>query len=326
MSVAIIDSIFGVEYESGALAGHGKLLGELMMNVSTPNKVHSNKGFTLIELLVVIAIIAILAAILFPVFAQAKLAAKKTAGLSDCKQIALADIMYQNDYDDFVVPGLVPADPGTAELSYEINPGSTFGHNNAYDHLLMPYIKSEGLWSDPGGPLYPIDATHPASKNITMNGDAVIDLSSWAFFPNTPVNGSSVAYPSELILEADGPAAPFNYDSNFSGVEDTAVSACTAWEDQAAGTPPTTFDKMYRLYNESANYALADGHAKSMRVSQTLFPNVMWFKERPAAADMAAAPQGGAPFSFAPPAATPQPISPTMDCHVFQLWDNDGGF
>src|ERR1035438_8105011 len=59
-----------------------------------------HRGFTLIELLVVIAIIAILAAILFPVFAQAKLSAKKTADLSNEKQIALGALMYSNDSDD----------------------------------------------------------------------------------------------------------------------------------------------------------------------------------------------------------------------------------
>ncbi|RYG45286.1 prepilin-type N-terminal cleavage/methylation domain-containing protein [bacterium] len=62
------------------------------------------KAFTLIELLVVIAIIAILAAILFPVFAQAKLAAKKTAGLNATKQIGLATNIYINDVDDVLPP------------------------------------------------------------------------------------------------------------------------------------------------------------------------------------------------------------------------------
>src|SRR5580658_462116 len=59
-----------------------------------------HKAFTLIVLFVVIAIIAILAAILFPVFAQAKLAAKKTVDLSNMKQMGLAITMYANDYDD----------------------------------------------------------------------------------------------------------------------------------------------------------------------------------------------------------------------------------
>jgi len=65
-----------------------------------------DRGFTLIELLVVIAIIAILAAILFPVFARAREAARKATCLSNCKQIVLACIMYANDFDD-VLPNVV---------------------------------------------------------------------------------------------------------------------------------------------------------------------------------------------------------------------------
>src|SRR5215475_1601730 len=63
---------------------------------------HTRTAFTLIELLVVIAIIAILAAILFPVFAQAKEAAKKTQCVSNTKQTALAAMMYATDYDDIL--------------------------------------------------------------------------------------------------------------------------------------------------------------------------------------------------------------------------------
>ncbi|MFN7017537.1 MAG: prepilin-type N-terminal cleavage/methylation domain-containing protein, partial [Fimbriimonadales bacterium] len=75
-------------------------------------------GFTLIELLVVIAIIAILAAILFPVFAQAREKARQTSCLSNCKQIGLGITMYVNDWDetfprndDCIAPNRVPYQP-----------------------------------------------------------------------------------------------------------------------------------------------------------------------------------------------------------------------
>lgn len=88
------------------------------------------RAFTLIELLVVIAIIAILAAILFPVFAQAKAAAKNTADLSDLKQLSLGVLMYQNDYDDMYPQG---ADGGWV----------------AWPVKVYPYLKSLQLMKSP---------------------------------------------------------------------------------------------------------------------------------------------------------------------------------
>jgi len=72
------------------------------------------RAFTLIELLVVIAIIAILAAILFPVFAQAKIAAKKSVSVSNQKQMGLAELMYMGDYDDTVISSWARGFPGDA--------------------------------------------------------------------------------------------------------------------------------------------------------------------------------------------------------------------
>src|SRR5438874_5120163 len=95
---------------------------------------YEKRGFTLIELLVVIAIIAILAAILFPVFAQAKAAAKKTACLSNLKQNALAVMMYNSDYDGNFAQSAYTTDGPNGYLI----PASGYHVFTCYDAIL-PY-------------------------------------------------------------------------------------------------------------------------------------------------------------------------------------------
>src|SRR5437868_6067123 len=121
------------------------------------------QGFTLIELLVVIAIIAILAAILFPVFAQAKAAAKKTSCLSNQKQIALATQIYAGDYDD-TFGGNYGYNPITGlRIATGDDPGETYYHtytNGAMDpaavinwqRALQPYVKSVSMMLCPTAP------------------------------------------------------------------------------------------------------------------------------------------------------------------------------
>jgi len=99
----------------------------------------SRKAFTLIELLVVIAIIAILAAILFPVFAQAKLAAKKTAALSNTKQLGLGVMMYLNDYDD-------EFDIGCPDKWWY--PGDPAQIGGAWSWDMAPYLKNGGILTE----------------------------------------------------------------------------------------------------------------------------------------------------------------------------------
>ena len=91
------------------------------------------RAFTLIELLVVIAIIAILAAILFPVFAHAKIAAKKSVALSGAKQIGLAAAMYATDFDDRYVPCAINNEPGIN------NPGSQVSNNGSFAFQRKPF-------------------------------------------------------------------------------------------------------------------------------------------------------------------------------------------
>lgn len=101
----------------------------------------ARRAFTLIELLVVIAIIAILAAILFPVFAQAKLAAKKTVGMSNARQIGLATMMYMGDYDD-TTPPLFTFNP--YDTTYPTAQGFYY-----YPLLMVPYTKNEEIYLSP---------------------------------------------------------------------------------------------------------------------------------------------------------------------------------
>ncbi len=101
-------------------------------------KVSTHKAFTLIELLVVIAIIAILAAILFPVFAQAKVAAKKTSVLSNAKQFGTAELLYAGDADDLFSPAMSFNDTDFALTSWAV--------------LCQPYIKSYAMLMDPFTP------------------------------------------------------------------------------------------------------------------------------------------------------------------------------
>ena len=107
------------------------------------------KGFTLIELLVVIAIIAILAAILFPVFAQAKESAKKSLCLSNLRQIGMAFLMYENDYDDCL--------PDRRDLKASLPGGwkpwtdwPTSDPRAGWAAIVMePYTKSYDIWTCP---------------------------------------------------------------------------------------------------------------------------------------------------------------------------------
>jgi len=138
-------------------------------------------GFTLIELLVVIAIIAILAAILFPVFAQAREKARSSSCLSNQKQIALAFSMYAQDYDETYPP------------SFDANnlTGGGAGGVAQWDDIVKPYIKSGNV-----GGILTCPSASTRAYAYSMNG-ALAGLSA-----------AQAVKPADTVLTADSCIAP----------------------------------------------------------------------------------------------------------------------
>ncbi|MCE5238863.1 DUF1559 domain-containing protein [bacterium] len=108
----------------------------------------TQRGFTLIELLVVIAIIAILAAILFPVFAKAREKARQTSCLNNCKQLGIAAMAYVQDYDEKYPLYYLGkwADPAINPLGYDSADGLNY---HWWDAPMVPYIKNMQIWRCP---------------------------------------------------------------------------------------------------------------------------------------------------------------------------------
>jgi prepilin-type N-terminal cleavage/methylation domain-containing protein/prepilin-type processing-associated H-X9-DG protein len=199
------------------------------------------RGFTLIELLVVIAIIAILAAILFPVFAQAREKARQTTCTSNLKQIGTAFMMYVQDYDETYPPwtGMCP------------DPSLRWALRYMYPGLVDPYIKNganvqtgelKDVWACPSSKagLGAVSNTYAYnfwtfggfSTCMCLPNQAVCtrDPATYAQFAsasyNTPAPQASIQFPAETIMLSDGAqlsrppqfAIAFNGDIYFVGV------------------------------------------------------------------------------------------------------------
>jgi prepilin-type N-terminal cleavage/methylation domain-containing protein len=174
------------------------------------------KAFTLIELLVVIAIIAILAAILFPVFAQAKQAAKKTQDLSNMKQIGTSSQIYLADYDDTYMPAY-----------YYIN-GATSA--NGYVHwtgMIQPYTKNLQIFVSPGdkiGGLAPTNFNNLSTGTKPNNSGAGFPAGQ---LPQTAgvvdIQAPRISYiPNELIMPRKKYASMPNQTISATVIEDVS--------------------------------------------------------------------------------------------------------
>jgi len=203
----------------------------------------SKNGFTLIELLVVIAIIAILAAILFPVFARARENARRSSCMSNLKQVGLGMMMYTQDYDEHLPGRNTMTGHG---VGYNCSSG-TAGCVLLYDiinnrpYMLEPYVKNRQIFICP---------SRDAANNSPTRGD---------YGENTSlINGASLAsieYPASMLMLADDtygsrtqyhPSDPTDWKANYNN----------------GGTEP------YGRHLGGVNVAFADGHVKWLHIDK----------------------------------------------------------
>lgn len=159
---------------------------------------NQKKGFTLIELLVVIAIIAILAAILFPVFAKAREKARQSSCASNLKQIGLAINSYKQDYDE-TYPLNYSAYDGNGSRMFT-GPSCSYRGYWWIDEL-VPYVKNEQLWMCPSG-----------RGNVgNNNGWCMVDFPRSYNYAGTAsgAKDADVKLPSETYIAADGASQAF---------------------------------------------------------------------------------------------------------------------
>jgi prepilin-type N-terminal cleavage/methylation domain-containing protein len=218
------------------------------------------KAFTLIELLVVIAIIAILAAILFPVFAQAREAARKTSCLSNLKQCGLGLLMYAQDYDEQTCPWDIAVkangDPTTwgACAPGPPCPQDAQGFDLSWDRLIQPYTKNSLITSCPsdlttGSGMFP-KGGGPAIRSFSMPGNMGGGWCPWT----PPRQMAAIPRPADTMYlnERDNCAANTAATGgdprpswNWCSVDDAEGE--TAWR-----------------HNMHQNILFVDGHAKNV--------------------------------------------------------------
>ncbi len=159
-----------------------------------------NSAFTLIELLVVIAIIAILAAILFPVFAQARERARSISCLSNLQQQGLAITMYVQDYDETFFQ--LPWHQATTDTGCEPNSNAACP-TVFWSDLLMPYIKNQGIFSCPSNS----DILYSTWGYVSPTYRVTYGLSDFTFNENEDQGGpttlAAMATPSDIALISD---------------------------------------------------------------------------------------------------------------------------
>lgn len=214
-------------------------------------------GFTLIELLVVIAIIAILAAILFPVFAKAREKARQAACSSNEKQIGLAMLQYIQDNDE------------TYPVEYSAaNPAATW-QRTSWRTELYPYIKSYDVFKCPSNPdngkwvnEWPNYGAFKVSYNCNLN--SVISCDTTANNGCSPYALASVQLPATTIAITEV----------WAGCHNEPWGCATAAYDGDINIGWDGHDhSLFAGHTDVTNFLFADGHVKSMHPTQTVQNN-----------------------------------------------------
>ena len=224
---------------------------------STHNQSTSRKGFTLIELLVVIAIIAILAAILFPVFQKVRENARRTACLSNTKQLGIAVTQYNQDYDE-LMPSITSGGGGTK--GENIQGGWMYYNNFGTANLVFDptqgniytYTKSKGVY------LCPDDSFGQAAGDSFAISSCVASL--------TRVNR---VQPGKSLAAFSNPAGTMLFCEEASGGTAGSTNDGYFLNDQSAVIVAATGDNISLRHSGGCNVAFIDGHSKYYALDAT---------------------------------------------------------
>jgi len=199
-------------------------------------------GFTLIELLVVIAIIAILAAILFPVFARAREKARQSSCMSNIKQLGTACLMYAQDYDE-ILP----------DEDYDYNGNGTYneaGADGTWRAAILPYVKNVQLYFCP--------SHRPSNRFDGSINDCGLNASYAINDVHQGMPGVTCPRGNSLGIVEDASAVIILLESDGSWEIGGGTYITHGW--RQSGSAPTR-------HNDGANYAFVDGHAKWLKPS-----------------------------------------------------------
>jgi prepilin-type N-terminal cleavage/methylation domain-containing protein/prepilin-type processing-associated H-X9-DG protein len=204
-----------------------------------------HRGFTLIELLVVIAIIAILAAILFPVFAQAREKARAATCLSNMKQVGLALSMYVNDYDE-----MYPNHQDTDHFMLPTAPPN-------WGRALQPYIKNMRVYTCPTARIWPGQAANAAKgwEITSILGNGVLMRPKGLAIAAVPAPADIVALQEDY----------FSFTVCYNRPADTGGGKFQWWhylDDQKVSRSGAVDEDYSNQHMNGGNLVFADGHAK----------------------------------------------------------------